>query len=95
MSTDLSPIVSDDVDKNTCFAVDTNQSRLRDKSHCASFASTTGCRSALAEFLILPSPPGARMKLKSPGKARVLTSSEHFEKMNRKDEEKREKEDTH
>ena len=97
MSTDLSPIVPDDVDENTWFADDPDQSRVRDESHCASFASnltTTGCRSALAEFLILPTPPGAKMKLKSPGKARVLTSSEHLEETNRKEEEKREKERT-
>ena len=96
MSTDLSPIVPDDVDENTWFADGTDQSRVRDESHCASFASnltTTGCRSALAEFLFFPTPPGAKMKLESPGKARVLTSSEHLEEMNRKEEEKCEKEE--
>ena len=50
-------------------------------------------QSSLSEFLVVPTPPGARKQPKKPQFARVLTSSEYLKGLERKEKEKREKEE--
>ena len=50
-------------------------------------------QSSLSEFLVVPTPPGARKQPKKTQFARVLTSSEYLKGLERKEKEKREKEE--
>ena len=47
----------------------------------------------LSEYLNIPTPPGARQQPKTPQRARVLTSQEYIQEMEKKEREKREKEE--
>ena len=46
----------------------------------------------LSEYLVVPTPPGARKLPKPPGHAKVLTSAEYLAQLDEKEREKKEKE---